>query len=254
MAHIAYEFERRISSDAKLGNATLIAEVSWILELLADQESIMTPEEQKGLAGELVLLRRLLSLAKELGLPPSEPLARWWGYEKAKRDFAAKGLAIEVKTTSKSVREHYVGSVSQLDPQGEEEVFVYSLGVRLDPTAPRKLPAFISDAQSLMNRSDGSPDEKTLALFQTCLQAYGYNPAKESLYNAGPGFMNFHLPPRVFRERELDRLRLSSFKSDTFPTMVTEVMYMLNIRADELTPASERAILVQLLTSAPTAG
>ena len=102
MAHIAYEFERRLLSDRTVGNATLVAEVSWILELLADQEVILTEEEQTGLVGELVLLRRLLSITKELGLPPSEALARWWGHDKAKRDFAANGVAVEVKATSRA--------------------------------------------------------------------------------------------------------------------------------------------------------
>lgn len=167
----------------------------------------------------------------------------------AKRDFAAKGVAIEVKTTSKPIREHYVGSLSQLDPQGNEEVFVYSLGVRLDPTAPRKLPAFIADVQGLLTSSNGAPDEDALSTLSAAVRASGYNPAKEKLYNAGPGFMNFHLPPKLFREGELDRVRLASFKGEKLPSMVSEVMYMLEIRTNELSPKEERDVLVQLLTS-----
>lgn len=254
MAHIAYELERRLASDGSVGNATLIAEVSWILELLADQESILSEEEQIGLVGELVLLRRLLSLTKELELPPSEALARWWGHDRAKRDFAAKGIAVEVKTTSKPIREHYVRSLGQLDPQGAEEVFVYSLGVRRDPTAPRKLTAFIEDAAALITRTDGTPDEDALAHFHKALLAYGYERANEKLYAAGPGFMNFHLQPRLFRERDLDRVRLSSFKNDRLPSMVNEIMYLLELRSAELSVQDERVVLALLLQSAATSG
>ncbi|MBM3507149.1 MAG: PD-(D/E)XK motif protein [Alphaproteobacteria bacterium] len=254
MAHIAYEFERRLSSGATVSNAALIGEISWILELLTDQDTILGEEHQLGLLGELVLLRRLLSLARELGLPPFEALARWWGHDKAKRDYAAKGLAIEVKTTSKAVREHYVRSISQLDAQDGEEVFVWSLGIRRDPTAPRKLTSFIADASGMIVRADGSPDVDAIRSFDAGLRAYGYDPDKAKLYDAGPGFLNIHLPPRLFRERELDRVRLTSFKGDQPPSMVNEVMYMLEMRANELTPAEERSVLVQLLRSPATTG
>ena len=192
MAHIAYEIERRLAADPAVTNASLLSEVSWILELLADQEATMTHEQQKGLVGELVLLRRLLSLAKDLGLPATEPLARWWGHDHARRDFAAVGIAIEVKATSKAMREHYVGSLGQLEPNGDEQVLVYSLGVKLDPTAPRKLPAFVADAEALMTKADGSPDEDARAWFESSLRAYGYDRANQRLYDAGPGFLNFH--------------------------------------------------------------
>lgn len=159
-----------------------------------------------------------------------------------------------MKTTSKRLREHYVGSLSQLDPQGDEEVFVYSLGVRIEPAAPRKLPTFVKDAEGVITRRDGSSDEDALARFQKTVRAYRYDPAKEKFYSSGPGFMNFHLPPRLFRERELDRVRLSSFKGEQLPTMASEVMCMLEIRANELSPGDERGVLVRLLESPPTAG
>jgi hypothetical protein len=252
MAHIAYELERRIASDASVTNAALIGELGWILELLSEQEGVMTGEEQKGLVGELVLLRKLLALCKELGLTPSEALGRWWGWDKAKRDFVAAGTAIEVKTTSKKVREHYIGSVSQLDPQNGEEVYVCSLGVRLDPTAARKLPAFVEDVAALITKPDDSPDQDALESFFKALREYGYDDGHRKLYDAGPGFMGFHLPPKLFREADLDRVRLSSFKTDRFPRMVNEVMYLLQLQTEALAPAEEREVLTRLLTSPAT--
>jgi hypothetical protein len=249
MAHIAYEFGQRMSSEPTVQNATLIAEVSWILELLADQDSIMSFDEQRGLVGELVLLRRLLSLATELEITASEVLGRWWGADRAKRDFSALGVAVEVKTTSKNAREHYIGSLSQLDPQEGEEVFLCSLGARIDPTAPRKLPAFVHDVQSLLRNRDGTPDHQASEKFTRALRAYGYDPAKQSLYEAGPGFMSFHLPPKLFREVDLDRVRLTSFKGDTLPTMVNEVMYLLQPHVEPLSPSEEREVLIRLLRS-----
>lgn len=251
MAHVAYELEQRLAHSPDLGNAHLVNEIAWIFELLSEQESIMSPEEQKGLAGELILLHRLLSLSQELNIPAAEALRRWHGWERAKRDFAARGVAIEVKTTSRTVREHYVGSLDQLDPQGEEEVFVYSIGVRMDPTAPRKLSAFVKDVLNHLILANGMPDLDSRALFIKALADYGYDIDKENLYNAAPGFMYFHLQPKLFREKDLDRLRLVSFKSDHVPSMVTNVMYLLEIKSSELSTSEEREIFVRLLSSPP---
>ena len=254
MAHVAYELEQRIERNPSITNEALISDVRWILELLGDRESFLSDEQQKGLLGELVFLRRLLVMAYQFGVPASSAVSRWHGYDRAKRDFSGPGVAVEVKVTSSDSRVHRVGSLAQLEPQGNEEVFVFSLGVKLDSSAPRKLPDYVADVFELLLLADGRPDGDLRRKFFDDLSLYGYDASRESLYRASPGFLNFHIAPKLFREHELDRLRLSSFKNDVLPSMVLDVSYKLEIRSEELEPTEEQFVLRRLLGISEAAG
>jgi Putative PD-(D/E)XK family member, (DUF4420) len=249
IAHVAYEIDRRLRGDPNASNASLVENVGWILGLLTSSDRLMSPEQQKGLIGELLLLRKLVTTALNAQLPAVEALHRWWGWDRAKRDFAAHGLAIEVKTTSLASRRHYIGSLDQLDPHGDESVYVFSLGARLDPTAPRKLPDVIAELRSLLD-----PEPLAVTLFDQAVEKYGYNPALESQYRSLPGVLNFHLPPKFFRVKDLDRLRATSFKGDRLPSMVSEVMYVLEITAPELHADEEEPLLRDLLSRSASSG
>ena len=249
IAHVAYEVDRRLEATPGLANADLIAEVAWILELLSSQEPVMAPDQQKGLIAELLLLRKLITATSVVGVPAREALARWHGWDRSKRDFAAAGIAIEAKATAMSTRRHHIGSIDQLEPHGAEDVYLFSVGVRLDPTAPRKLPDAVAEVRQLLVGADGSPDEAAQAQFDEGLVRYGYDHSQESVYRAMPGILNLHLPPRLFRAADLDRLKLTSFKGDALPSMVSEVAYVLEAASQELSPAQEQEALRRMLTS-----
>lgn len=253
MAHIAYELSVRLETDPQVPNAALLEDVGWVLQLLGARESVLSVEYQKGLAGECTLLWQLLRLAHRKGLPALTVLDRWWGWNRAKRDFAADGLAIEVKTTGRPSRQHTVETLDQLDPQSDgEEVYVFSVGLKADPTAPKKLPHFVADVEAQLVRSDGSPDEAAIARFREQARAYGYDPAHEELYMAGPGYLRPHLVPALFREADLDRLRMTSFVGGSLPSMVVAVSYMLDIRSPEVPEVEAEKIYERLLMQPPT--
>jgi len=247
LAHVAYELEQRLDRDASVTNDVLLSDIRWILELLGDRENLLSDDYQKGLVGELVFLRKLLLMARDLLIPSSVALERWHGYDRAKRDFSGPRIAVEVKATSNNSRVHQVGSLAQLDPQDSEKVFLFSLGVKLDSSAPKKLPDYVSDVMELLVTSDGEPDTYLRGKLSDNLRLYGYEPEQESLYRSCPGFLNFHLPPKLFREQELDRVRLTSFKGDTLPSMVRDVAYTLDVQSQELTPQEEREIFRSML-------
>ncbi len=252
VAHVAYEILALLSTKPSIPNADLVAQVSWVLELLSSQEATMPPDQQKGLIGELLLLRKLIVVAQSAGLPTREALRRWMGWDKAKRDFAAEGLAIEVKATALATRRHHIGSIDQLETHGQETIFLFSVGARLDPTAPRKLPDIVNECRQLLLSLDGSPDEDARMQYDEVVQRYGYDASQEAVYRALPGVLNFHLPPRFYRVSDLDRLRLTSFKGDAPPSMVSEVSYVLDVRATELSPGEEQELLLSLLRSPAT--
>jgi hypothetical protein len=249
--HIAYELARRLDATPGTTNAELLSSVSWILPLLGDQSSVLSVERQYGLLGECVLLNRLLGIAARLGLPGRTALTRWKGAGHSKRDFAALGVAIEVKTTAHATRLHHFGSIQQLDPQSaDEQVFLFSLGLRLDPSAPKKLPDFLADIEAGLVTKAGSPDDEAVSEFRACLKRYGYDSTLESFYRSQPGVAPPHLLPTLYRETELDRVRSTSFKGDMLPTMVVNVGYDLEVFGTGLSSEAEEEVLERLLRAA----
>lgn len=256
LAHIAYELGRRLEAEPGVENEELLAGVSWILPLLGDSEAILGVERQYGLVGECILLLRLLSAAARLGIPGREALKRWKGAGATKRDFAAEGIAIEVKTTSHATRLHHFASIGQLNPQSpDEDVFLFSLGTRLDSSAPKKLPDYLVEVEAGLVTRTGTKDQEAIGRFREQLLRYGYDPAYESLYRAQAGFTPPHLAPTLYHERDLDRVRIASFKGDRLPSMVVNVGYDLEVHGIGLPTDEADAVLERLLLApalAPT--
>ncbi len=253
IAHIAHELARCIILDPSIDNRALLASVEWILPLLGSQGEVMSQERQRGVVGECFFLRTLLLKARDLQLHSATVLDRWWGHDHSKRDFAAEGVAIEVKTTSLNVRQHYVGSIQQLDPQGaDESVYIYSVGIKTDSSAFKKLPDFIADVDALLVRPDGTPDSDAKLRFATQLRAYGYHAEHVGTYANGPGYLRPHLEPSLYDERDLDRVRLTSFVGSSLPTMVIGVSYLLDIRATPLSPEAADAVIELMLIRPPS--
>jgi hypothetical protein len=251
MAHVAYELAQKIEARPTITNEELFAEIGWVLVLLGSQHGLMAPERQEGLAGECFLLRTLLRVGRKNGVAPLAILERWWGHDTAKRDFAAQGIAIEVKTTGRDQRIHQVNDMRQLDPQDESEaLYVYSLGLKFDPTGPLKLPAIVQNVVAQLVHDDGTPDAEARALFKSQLGQYGYQEDHEEFYNASPGFLAPHLEGRLYEESTLPRLRLTDFVGSVLPNGVRGVGYLLEITSEPLAPDVETSLLVEFLKAA----
>jgi hypothetical protein len=247
-AYIAFElYSRLIASNLTLGAAELLKSAAWLLELLGAQ-TLLSFEQQRGLIGELELLRLLLLQSLDDGLAPRTAVERWLGPDRTKRDFAAAGIAIEVKTTSQPTRVHTIGGLDQLEPHAEgEDVFLFSVGIASDRSSPRKLPVFISDVGALLR-----DDDAAVALFNARLETCGYDARRRSAYEALPGYRPFHLPPALFSCVHLDGLKLTSFKNDSLPAMVgREISWPLVVKSAAMTADEARAVFRRLLAAAP---
>jgi hypothetical protein len=252
LSHITYELARRLIENPSVPNAELFRQIEWVLLLLGGADAVLSPERERGLAGECLLLRKLLITARKNGLGAMTVLERWWGPYPAKRDFAALDVAVEVKTTSQTSRLHQVGSIEQLDPQSPtEDVFVFSVGMKSDVSAPRKLPHFIEDVEAQLITADGAIDKDAVSLFREQLSRYGYDPARAPYYLNGPGYLKPHLPGALFRELHLARLRYDSFVDSHLPAMVAAVSYLLDITSEPLSDIDADGIYNRLLTSPP---
>ena len=255
IAHIAYEMARCLRDDPEIDNATLIARVDWILQLLGREPSLLSDERQRGLIAECLLLTQILAAGRDAGIGVSSVLERWWGPAGGRRDFAASGVAIEVKSTAQNARMHHIGSLEQLTPSSpDEELYLFSIGIKTDPASSRTLPVYVADVEAQLVDSSGRTDISALESFRMKLESAGYHRDFEGVYRSGPGHQpNAALGPGVFRVSDLDILTISSFKKDQLPAMVRQVSYQLEILADPLNDQQTSALLAQLVL-APAIG
>jgi hypothetical protein len=84
----------------------------------------LSPDQQTGLLGELMLVRRLLDLHAE------QDVIEWWlGPMAEQHDFAFPGVDVEVKTTTAERRIHVIHGTGQLRPNPHRPLWLLSIQV-----------------------------------------------------------------------------------------------------------------------------
>jgi len=84
----------------------------------------LSTEQQIGLIGELLVVRRLLHARGE-----EETLDWWLGPDAEQHDLALPGVDVEVKTTTAEKREHVIHGVGQLEPNPGRALWLLSIQV-----------------------------------------------------------------------------------------------------------------------------
>ena len=249
IAHLAYELHRRLAEVPRPDNESLIRGVDWLLNLLGERRSPMASEKQAGLVGEILFLRRLLLRARATNTPLSRSVACWTGGDVAKRDFYAPMVAVEVKTTAHGTRLHHISSLDQLEPQQHgEQVFLFSVGLRQDPSAPKKLPHFVADAEALMTRDQGVPDAQLIAEFREKLLSYGFDWRDRDMYERQEsGFLAPHFPAELFAAAQLHALSKRDFVAEKVPETVSGITYQLSVGGPPLEASVGQTICDRLL-------
>lgn len=135
----------------------------------------LSPEEQRGLFGEVYLLRKLMH-----GLPGADkPLLAWLGPEKAVRDFQYGDCALEVKTSQGNNHQRvHISNERQLDTTSVQHLYLYHLSLEAQQATGESLNELI-DSVSLALQ----PDFRLYSLFQYKLVQAGYLPAHKEHYN-----------------------------------------------------------------------
>lgn len=128
--------------------------------------SILSPESQRGLFGELYFLKRHV-------LPRSSQVNAvnyWRGHARKYQDFSCPGGNVEVKTTiMKEPRSVVISSEKQLDDSGLESLYLYCLGLNEAGQSGQSLPGLIAEIrESLLSTP------KALLLFNRYLNEAGY--------------------------------------------------------------------------------
>jgi hypothetical protein len=226
LAHIVYEMWWELSHLPEVRNDVLLQKVEWLFSVLGPELSFISEERQIGLVGELLFLRRLLLRCHQRGRSGTDAVSAW--HASAKRDFYMPGVAVEVKTTAHVARLHHIASLDQLASQEHgERVYLFSVGIRRDSTAPKKLIHFIKDVEALLE-GDGSHGE-AVVLFRKKLASIGISDSNRESFTQAPGFLAPHLPPHLFDVSSLRVLTVADFVNQRIPETVRSLSYTLEV-------------------------
>jgi hypothetical protein len=124
---------------------------------------------------------------------------------------------------------------------------LFSVGIRQDPTAPRKVTNYVADVETLLVDSAGNTDSTALHYFRAQLRSYGFDWAHQDIYERLEGFLAPHLIPALFREAQLRRLSLNDFVGGKVPETVRAIAYALEVMAPPLSAEEFSVVLDRIL-------
>jgi hypothetical protein len=156
----------------------------------------LTPEEQRGLFGELYFLRKYLQANSNF----LEIVNTWIGTEKQVRDFQSGTWAVEVKTThGNNHQKVHVSSERQLDITNLEDLFLYHISLEQMQNSGETLNDIVDSVIAIL-------EADTLAVnkFKSKIYEVGYFELQRSLYD-GKGYF---IRQNVFYKVENDFPRI----------------------------------------------
>jgi hypothetical protein len=143
----------------------------WYRFLRGKQSEILSPEEQRGLMGELCFLKSILTNEYTW----SEALEFWIGPFENPKDFVWGGFAVEVKTHLNVARPFIkISSEYQLDRQEFEQLWLVTQGfqkVSVDNSSGQTLTDLIDEIMDWLTENEPSAVEN----FVIHLSAYGFS-------------------------------------------------------------------------------
>lgn len=126
----------------------------------------MSPEAEIGLVGELLILEALCAATD------ASALLAWRGALHEEHDFGLRELDLEVKTTSTERRQHWITSLTQLQPTQSRSLGLVSLQITRGGKAGRTLPEIV----------DGLGQTVDTATFEAKLAKVGWDPSASDLF------------------------------------------------------------------------
>lgn len=109
----------------------------------------LSKEEQQGLYGELVFLRKMLKHGENDTY--ASIIRNWTGVEKTNKDFQGNNWAVEVKTTStNNAQTIIINGERQLDNTLVTNLFVYHLVLEISKDNGESLPMIVADIKHIL--------------------------------------------------------------------------------------------------------
>lgn len=173
----------------------------------------MSAERQRGLFGELIVLRALL----QTGFSPLMGVSSWKGSSGAHQDFVHLDAAIEVKTTiSKEPRRIPISSEKQLDDTDLESLSLLVLTLNEVESGGISLPDAVENVRHLLES-----DANSVTIFESGLIEAGYLDSDADKY----------LKHYIIRSWEIFDIREGFPRITSLPGGVGDLRYTLTISA-----------------------
>jgi hypothetical protein len=156
----------------------------------------LTPEEQRGLFGELYFLRKYLQTNGNF----LEVVNTWIGTEKEVRDFQSGTWAVEVKTThGNNHQKVHISSERQLDTTNLDDLFLYHISLEEMQNSGETLNDIVDSVIAILET-----DALAANKFKSKIYEIGYFELQRSLYD-GKGYF---IRQNVFYKVENDFPRI----------------------------------------------
>jgi hypothetical protein len=215
----AYPILMTIADEIQLGDRAVgdaIAATIRMFDQVLQRENGLSLERELGLYGELLTLRDLCFATR---VP--DALAAWQSENAEQHDFSLAALDIEVKATSTERRQHWIGSLTQLNPTGDRPLWLASHQLTRTGGGGQSLPDLIDELRNRIGSGAArDPFERKLRaagwmdLYAKTVRSRWLLRSPSVVYEVGPGF------PR------LTRPLLSQAK---IPMQVIEVRYRIDL-------------------------
>lgn len=172
---LLFDLMTALEAGSNLGRIRLVQGViaKWRRFWSDVPKSLLSKDEQLGLFGELLFLRRWLIPSLGVG----RAIGAWRGPSGSRNDFEFPGLGIEVKTTGRLDGAHTIHGLEQLLRPEAGKLFLYSLSVREELTATESLPNEVREVRALVGA-----EHQLRSDFDRMLYASGYDDRLESEY------------------------------------------------------------------------
>jgi hypothetical protein len=191
----------------------------------------LTPEEQRGLFGELYFLRKFLQHRYDF----EYALNTWIGPSGEIRDFQFNDWALEVKTSlSNNHQRVQISSERQLDNSHVENLFLYHLSLEQSQESGETLPLIITSFYEIIQS-----DTISLNKFRSKLYDVGYFEKHEELYEK----TGYHVRQEKFYKVEGDFPRV---QENELRNGVGDVKYSIIISQCSQYIKSENQVLDKL--------
>lgn len=163
----------------------------------------LTPEQQRGLFGELYFLRKYLTTQPNF----SQAINAWVGTSKEVRDFQYNNWALEVKTTiGNNHQKVHISSERQLDNSHLQDLFLYHISLEQAQESGETLNQIISSINTILET-----DLVNKNRFKAKLYEVGYFEQQEALYST----IGYHIRQDNFYkvENEFPRIQEHEIRS-----------------------------------------
>lgn len=174
----------------------------------------LSAQEQQGLFGELLFLRKLLLSS----IDKVTTTGFWVGPDKAPKDFQSDMWAVEVKTTA--ANNHSGISINgelQLDETEVEHLFLFNLVVEVLPQEGQTLQELIADNRQLLKG-----DNRATSVFEGKLILAGYFDFDEDFYKD----RHYHIRKEQYFQVQDEFPRI---KKDDLKMGVSDVKYCISL-------------------------